>query len=387
MAAFVAVGLLLLPTAELEQPAQRPELAALVLLAGAGALALAIAGDLLQLIVGLETLALSAAVLVAMAKGEAPLEAAFKFFVLNAAGLAVMAYGLGLIYLATGSLAFPELTTMEATQRPLVVGGIVMVAAGLALELALVPLHWGALDAYTASAPGVAGFVMAASKLAGAMALARLAAGAGTELAGLLVVLGALTIIWGTLGALAQYELRRLLGYSTLAHAGFLALALGSGPPGVAAAVFYAIVYAATALLVFACLSGRGAGPIALGTLLQDPLGRYRSLALTLGLFSLAGIPPTPGFWAKLGVLVVAWEEAGPVATVIAAGGAVAGVLYYFRPLPDLLVPSSEFRVPSSGSQPELGTARAAIALAGLAVVALGLAPGFVWSAAAAVGR
>ena len=123
--------------------------------------------------------------------------------------------------------------------------GVVMVGMGFAFELALFPFHWGALDAYTAAAPSLAGFVMSASKLAAAFALGRLVLGAGVELGQLLIWVGSLTIVWGTVRRVrAGADLRRMLAYSAITHAGFIGLALGSGPNGPATAAFYAAMYA-----------------------------------------------------------------------------------------------------------------------------------------------
>src|SRR5207302_9777592 len=135
------------------------------------------ATDLLQAVIGLETLALSAVTLVALSSGERALEAAFKYFVLGAISAAGLLYGLGLIYLSTGSFAFP--TAAQLASSPLTLAGVVLVGLGFAFELALFPFHWGALDAYTAAAPSLAGFVMSASKLAAALALGRLVLAAG----------------------------------------------------------------------------------------------------------------------------------------------------------------------------------------------------------------
>jgi NADH-quinone oxidoreductase subunit N len=129
------------------------------------------------------------------------------------------------------------------------------------------------------------------------------------------------------------------------------------------------------ALLTFAALSGRGSGPVQLSTLTAEGLGTTRSLALSLGLLSLAGVPPTPGFWAKLAVLGPAWTNAGTLPTVIAVAGGVAGALYYLRPVPNLL---ASLRLPEV-TRP---SSRSAMALAGLAVTVLGLIPGVAWALA-----
>src|SRR5437764_11677772 len=124
-------------------------------------------------------------------------------------------------------------------------------------------------------------------------------------------------------------------------------------------------------MLVFAGLAGLGAQEVELRS-----LGRWRAVALGLGLFSLSGIPPTPGFWAKLAVLVVAWQAAGPVPTLIAVAGGVFSVLYYLRPLPDLFA-----AVRGPDPMPRLVLVPGVV-VAILAVVALGLFPGVIWSLA-----
>jgi NADH-quinone oxidoreductase subunit N len=368
LCAVGGVALLLLPVLEPAVPVHVAEAAALLLLGTAGAIGLAGATDLLQAVVGLETLALSAVTLVALSAGDRALEAAFKYLVLGAISLAGLLFGLGLVILGTGGLAFP--TAAQVASSPLTLAGVVLVGMGLAFELALFPFHWGALDAYTAAAPSLAGFVMSASKLAAAFALGRLVLAAGVELAQILVWVGSLTIIWGTFGALNQAaDLRRMLAYSAITHAGFIGLALGSGPNGPTTAAFYAATYGSMAMLVFAALAGQ-----------REPrlreLGPVRAVALALGLFSLSGIPPTPGFWAKLAVLVVAWQWAGPLPTLIAVAGGVFSVLYYLRPLPDLFAAVRGEEVPG---RPVLAPG---VLVAALAVVGLGLFPGIAWTLA-----
>lgn len=375
VAALAALALLLLPGLELQEERQRPELAALVLLGSAGAIVLATADNLLTLTLGLETLSLAVAVMTALGRGERPLEAAFKYFVLAAVSLAAAIYGIGLYYLATGSLALAATPPAEASLHFVYAAGLVLIALAFAFELAVAPLHWGALDAYIAAAPGVAGYIMSASKLAAAFALGRLAVVAGAPIAAVLIGIGVLSIVWGTVGALAQRELRGMLGYSAIAHAGFLALALGAGPDGRAAALFYVVVYAATAILVFIALAGLGTGPLPFERLGTSGLGPVRGVALALGLLSLAGIPPTPGFWAKLAILGPSWTGAGVGPTIVAVIGGVAGALYYLRPLPDL------FAAIRAGIQRPLGSlAGAAVALAGLAVVLFGVAPSLAYA-------
>jgi NADH-quinone oxidoreductase subunit N len=212
---------------------------------------------------------------------------------------------------------------------------------------------------------------MSASKLAAAYALARLVQAAGVELGQLLIWVGSLTIMWGTFGALGQAaNFRRMMAYSAVTHAGFIGLALGSGPNGPQTAAFYAAMYGSMAMLVFAALAGSGATEL-------RALGRLRAVALGLGLFSLGGIPPTPGFWAKLAVLVIAWQAAGPLPTLIAVAGGVFSVLYYLRPLPDLFA-----ALRGEGARPAGGVVVPGVVVATVAVVGFGVFPGVIWTLA-----
>ena len=368
VAVFLAVALLLAPSLELQIGQQRPEAVALVLLAGAGTIVLATGGDLLQLVIGMETLSLSSALLVALGQGEAAAEAAFKYFVLAAVSLASLVYGLGLIYLSTGSVGFPNVSGQPSS---LLLAGIVLMTAGFAFELALVPLHWGALDAYTAAAPAVAGAVMALSKLGAVVAIVRLAPLGGGSFLFVVAMVGLLTVVWATMGALAQREIRRLLAYSAIAHAGFLAMAAGSGADGRQAAIFYVVVYGSTAMLVFAALAGLGPEPMSFAEL-PARLGMQRSLALCFGLMSLAGIPPLPGFWAKLALFGPAWRALGPAPTIIGVAAAVAAAVYYLNPIPDLW---NALKLPSARAAGNAG-----VVLAALTVVVLTVVPGFLWA-------
>jgi NADH-quinone oxidoreductase subunit N len=178
--------------------------------------------------------------------------------------------------------------------------------------------------------------------------------------------------VWGTIGALGQREIRRLLAYSAIAHAGFLAMAAGSGDSGRTAAVFYVVVYGATAMLVFAALAGLGPESISFSEL-PARLGLQRSLALCVGLMSLAGIPPLPGFWAKLALFGPAWHSLGPVPTFLGVAAAVAAAVYYLYPIPDLW---NALRLPMPRPSGNAG-----VIAAGLAVAFLTVVPGVLWAA------
>lgn len=376
--AVLVVALLLLRTAELFDTRQRPEGAALILVGGVGAIVLAASTSLLELAIGVELISLSGAALVALGRGRKPLEAGFKYFLLTAVTFATLLFGMSLIFVGTGSLAIPTSTSAVAGLGALVSIGAALMLIGLAFKLAVVPVHFGALDAYTAGPASFVGFIMVASKIGAAVAMAKIAAAMGASISSLLLGAGLVTIGFGVLASFAQTDLRRLLAYSAVAHAGFLCVAAGSPTGGAEAVRFYLVCYAATAGLAFAAIAGTGTDgfPLArLGPSSTNGIGRIRSLALLIALLSLAGVPPLPGFWAKLAVLGAAWDSWGMLATALTALGGVVGIIYYLRPMPDLL--ACVF-----GAQPEAGekAGGAPVAVALIAVVAaLGIAPWAAW--------
>ncbi len=372
-------GILLLSSAELYDRKQTPEAAALLLIGGIGAIVLVNGANLLELALGVEMISLAGAALVSLGQGQRPLEAAFKYFVLTAVTFATLLFGMALVFLGTGSLDIPALGAVEGGRLAFVVVGVAFFAIGLCFKLAVFPVHFGALDAYTAGPSSFVGFIMVVSKLGAAVALARLVTGAGEVLALPLVVAGLLSIVVAVIASFAQTDLRRLMAWSAVAHAGFLAVGAASGTTPVQTVVFYVIGYGAAALLGFACLAGTGTGPVPLSALRPGGsvhLGPARAIGLMFSLLSLAGVPPFPGFWTKLAVLQAAWGSWGIGVVAVAAIGGVVGTVYYLRPLPDLFAQAAETR-----SESTFG-ALAATGLGLFAVVFLGLMPGLAWALA-----
>jgi NADH-quinone oxidoreductase subunit N len=372
----VVVGLLLLSSAELFDRRQTPEGASLLLIGGIGAVVLVTGTNLLELALGTEMISLVGAALVALGQGQRPLEAGFKYFVLTAVTFATLLFGMGLCFVATGSLDVPALGAAAEGLRPLAIVGVALFAIGLCFKLAVFPVHFGALDAYTAGPSSFVGAIMVLSKLGAAYALARLASGAGEVLQFPLMLVGLVTIAFAVLASFAQDDLRRLMAYSAVAHAGFLALGLGSAVDNAHTVGFYVVGYGAGALLMFACLAGTGTGPLPLSALKPGgslQLGPARAIGMIVALLSLAGVPPLPGFWTKLAILKACFTQWGALATSIAALGGVLGVIYYLRPLPDLLAQTKETK--GEGAVEALLAVGAVLAV----VLVLGLVPGAMW--------
>ena len=375
--AVITVGILLLSSAELFDRRQTPEAAALLLIGGVGAVVLVDGESLLELALGVEMISLVGAALVALGQGRRPLEAAFKYFVLTAVTFATLLFGMALVFLASGSLAVPALGAIALSLQPFAFLGVALFSIGLLFKMAVVPVHFGALDAYTAGSSSFVGYVMVVSKLGAALALARIAAGAGAVLELPLLLAGLVTIGFAVIASFAQTDLRRLMAYSAVSHAGFLAVALGSGIEGGQTVAFYGVGYGAAALLAYACLAGTGTGPLSLSALRPGgslQLGPARSVGLMIALMSLAGVPPLPGFWTKLAVLRICFDHWGAPATALAALGGVVGIIYYLKPLPDLLAQARATR--STSTIESLVAVGALVAV----VLVLSVAPGLAWN-------
>ncbi|MBL8756116.1 MAG: hypothetical protein JNK15_22675 [Planctomycetes bacterium] len=349
---------------ELADERHRAETTALILFGSAGACALVSATNLLTILVGFESMSLSVAVLAGIGRGERSLEAAFRFFVLGAIAAALLVYGTALHFYATGSLEVGAPAVAGDGLQQLRTIGHLLLLLGVSFELAVVPLQFGALGVIQAGPIGGVGFAMTVSKVGAAFALGHVVGGERLQ-QDVLVALAVTTIVWGTLGALAQRTLRGLLANSAVAQGGFVALGIACGAGAHATVCFYLAVYVAASALVLAAISGDG-DEIDLTTMRSRPLGTMRRLALVAGLMSLAGMPPTPGLLAKFLVLARSWETAGMSWTVVAALGGVFGALYYMRPVPDLLSGGA----PIDGrSQPTFGVRIAIVAAAVVTVV------------------
>ncbi|HAZ61794.1 MAG TPA: NADH-quinone oxidoreductase subunit NuoN [Gammaproteobacteria bacterium] len=358
---------------------------AIALMALLGIMVLASAASLLTVYLGLELLSLSLYSLVAMHRDSptAP-EAAIKYFILGALASGMLLYGMSIIYGLTGTLDLARMaevvTVAEGPNTPLFVFGVVFIVVGIAFKLGIVPFHMWIPDVYHGAPTCVTMLIGSAPKLAGFALGYRLLADGLPELAphwaGMLVLLGTASVVFGNTVALAQTSLKRLLGYSTIAHMGFLALGLASATqPGFAAALHYAVVYGVVSLAAFGVLiwmgsDGRDADDLTelRGIATRSPL---IGALLVVIVFSLAGVPPFVGFWAKWFVLkeLVAAEHV--TAAVVAVIFSVVAAYYYLRLLKLAFFESPDSRTPV----PEAGRVPALVSLNGLLLVLMGLFP------------
>ncbi|WP_161866764.1 MULTISPECIES: NADH-quinone oxidoreductase subunit NuoN [Pseudomonas] len=325
-------------------PRNREELYLLVLLSAAGGLVLVSAQHLAGLFIGLELLSVPTYGMIAYAFfNKRSLEAGIKYMVLSAAGSAFLLFGMALLYAESGNLAFADIgASLMRESSQLVQIGIGMMLIGLAFKLSLVPFHLWTPDVYEGAPAPVAAFLATASKVAVFAVLLRLyqisPAMTGGWLSDLLTLIAIASILFGNLLALLQNNLKRLLGYSSIAHFGYLLVALiASKGLAVEAVGVYLATYVLTSLGAFGVItlmstpySGRDA----------DALYEYRGLfwrrpyltaVLTVMMLSLAGIPLTAGFIGKFyviaaGVEAQLWWLLGAMVL-----GSAIGVFYYLR--------------------------------------------------------
>jgi NADH-quinone oxidoreductase subunit N len=322
----------------------RSEYVALVVLAATGMLAMASANDLIVVFVALEILSIPLYVLAAYDRRRArSLEAGIKYFVLGAFASAILLYGIALVYGATGTTSLlgirTYLTTTALLHEGTLLVGLVLLLVGLGFKIAAVPFHMWTPDVYEGAPSPVTAFMASATKAAAFAALLRILVSGfapyESDWRQFVFVLAVLTLVGGSIGALRQTDLKRMLAYSSIAHAGYILIGLQAGTAlGVQAALEYLMVYAFMTIGAFAVV-----------TVLDDrddlhaigdlaAYGRRRPvLAALLAFFLLAqaGIPPTAGFIAKFGVFDAAADAGSWALLVVGVVTSVITAYFYLR--------------------------------------------------------
>ena len=361
----------------------RGEYHALLLLSATGMMLAVSSHDLLPLYLGLELMTLCSYILVGI-RVERPTsnEAAIKYFLLGSFASALFIYGISLTYGVTGTTDFAVIASALSGHGPgsnlVLLMAIGLVAAGLAFKVAAVPLHAWAPDAYQGASAPVAAFLAAGSKAVGLAALGRVCLDAyGSEarvLSVLLAGLAGLSIVVGSVIALSQTDMKRLLAYSSISHAGYALLGLIAGTPeGVSATMTYAFFYVFMTLGTFGVV-------IALGER-GEKLDGYRGLAaqrpgtavlMLVFLMSLTGIPPTAGFAAKFVVILSAVRAGHIVLAVLAVACSVVSAFFYMRIA--VMMYMNEPQEPAPSHFPV--AVFAALAVAALVTLIGGISPG-----------
>jgi len=363
----------------------RGELFVLALFATLGMLVMISAAHLLLLYLGLELLSLSLYSMVALARdSRSAVEAAMKYFVLGALASGFLLYGMSMIYGATGTMQLGQIAAaIAAAENPKVwvLGlGVAFVVAGIAFKLGAVPFHMWVPDVYDGAPTAVTVLIGSAPKLAAFALLMRLLV-TGLEAMvedwqQMLTVLAVLSLAIGNFTAIAQTSIKRMLAYSTISHMGFLLLGVLAGDlNGYGAAMFYVVTYVLMTLAAFGMillLSRAGFEADKLddfkGLNQRSP---WYALVMAITMFSMAGLPPTVGFYAKLSVLQAAFAAGYVWLAVAAVLLSLIGAFYYLRVVKLMYFDPPQESVPIA-SQPDMGLLLSAN---GLALLVLGVAP------------
>ena len=364
----------------------RPDFIVLALFALLGQCVLISGANLLTLYLGLELMALSTYALVAMRQDNAQsTEAAMKYFILGALASGFLLYGMSMLYGVTGSLDLIEIFKAVADPRInhlIMAFALVFIMAGLAFKLGVVPFHMWVPDVYQGAPTAVTLLIAAAPKLAAFALLFRLLVNTLLPLFSdwqpMLIMLAVLSMVIGNVTAIAQTNIKRMLAYSAIAQMGFVLLGMLSvfDDHAYSAALFYAVTYTLTTLGSFGLLmllSKKGYDCETLDSLKglnkKHPWFAFMGLVM---MFSLAGIPPTVGFAAKLSVLEALVDAEYTALAIIAVMASLIGAFYYLRVVKVMYfdTPLREHEITGSG------ISRGILGINSIAILVLGIFPG-----------
>jgi NADH-quinone oxidoreductase subunit N len=368
------------------------EFLALVLFSLLGMMVMISASNFISLYLGLELLSLSLYAMVALQRDSATAtEAAMKYFILGALASGLLLYGMSMLYGATGTLNVNGISAAihhGVPNKALLVFGLVFIVAGLAFKMGAVPFHMWVPDVYHGAPTAMTMLIGTAPKLAVFAFVMRILVEGLQPLmidwSGMLEIMAVLSMALGNISAIAQTNLKRMFAYSTISHMGFLLIGILSGTvEGYGSAMFYAVIYVLMSLGGFGMimlLSREGFEADKLtdfkGLNQRSPWLAFMMLLL---MFSMAGVPPTVGFYAKFSVLNAA-VQAGHLPLVLAAVlFSLIGAFYYLR-----IVKLMYFDAPESHEriylQPDSSLL---ISINGIAVLGLGILPGTLMSVCA----
>ena len=370
-------------------PRRGAEFVVLVLIAASGAHLMAASADLIMLFVALEVFSISLYILAGFTRERTGAdEAALKYFLLGALASAVFLYGVALVFAATGTTSMYGARSFLAGTlllRPgVLLAGTALLVVGLGFKVSAAPFHVWAPDVYQGAPGGAVGFLAASAKVGGFAALARVLTVALEsrieDWAPAVGAVAALSIAVGILFALAQTDLKRMLAYSSVAHAGFIMSALVGGGGGVDDMWFYVATYAVQIVGAFAVVSAVS-GPRSAPAPLTDYAGLattspFLAASLALMMIAMGGIPLTAGFAGKVAVFRAAVDADYLWLVVVAVVATVAGLFFYLRVIvlmymqEPALGPGTVETAPHSAMP-----ARIALGVAAVVTVGLGVAP------------
>lgn len=307
------------------------------------------ARDFVSFFVYLETFAISGYIMTSLDTGrEKSLEAGLKYLLMGAFASALLLMGVALIYGISGSFDFEKISLavkqMSATDRPFYIAGATLITCALLFKVAVVPFHMWSPDVYQAAPTGVAAFLASATKVSlfasTAVLLSVSSLGSLPAVKALIFSLACLTVIVGSLMAIAQTQVKRLLAYSGVVNAGYAAFALSAGAGATGSMITNLAIYGSTVIGLFALVENfvRHLGKekhsdidfrdLGIATQSTSP---FIVALFSFGIFSLAGIPPLPGFFGKYLVLKDVWSANLHTGVYVMLVGALLGVAYYLR--------------------------------------------------------
>jgi multicomponent Na+:H+ antiporter subunit D len=393
MAATIAlVGLLIAvyppATAFGSDPTRGQPLHALVLLLLTGLMGVVLSGDLFHLFVFIEVYALATYPLVALGGPRGTL-AALRYLLLGTIGSGLYLLGVGFVYFSTGTLNMADAAVLLAdlSDNPATLGALALIVIGLALKMALFPLHVWLPDAHASAPPGVAALLAAVQVKAAAYALLRIVHGVfgPAYLSGPLSITTALTwfgaagIVTGSVMAIRQTDIKRMLAHSTVAQLGYIGVGIGLGTPlALVAALLHVLNHAVMKSGLFLAVGG------ILDRTHLKTIARYaglgRRMPLTMGAFailalSMVGIPPLAGFWSKWYLIVATLEEGLWVLTLVVGLSSLLTAVYFLRLFERIFVLAPVEQVVADATEPRPAIVMPVLILAAL-VVAIGLGQG-----------
>jgi NADH-quinone oxidoreductase subunit N len=335
----------------------------LVLFSVLGMMVMVSGNDFLTIYIGLELLSIPIYILVGFLKRDlASQEGGIKYFLLGAFSSAIILYGIALIYGYTGTIYLDGVRAALAETsgvHPLLTLAVILLLAGFAFKLALVPFHMWAPDAYQGAPTSITAFMSVGTKAAALAALVRVflvAFGdAGEQWKIILWLFAAVSMTWGNIAAMVQTNLKRLMAYSSIAHAGYLLIGLVVGTQtGITSILLYMVAYLFTnlgvfAIIIFICRQGFRGDRLEdfRGLAQQYPLA---ALALLIFFLSLTGIPPTGGFVGKFYIFASAIESGFVWLAIIGLLNSAISLYYYFRVVMLMYMHDPTVRAQSSGS-------------------------------------
>jgi NADH-quinone oxidoreductase subunit N len=371
----------------------RFEFPILIVLSTIGMLMVISANDLIALYLGLELLSLSSYVIAAFHRDDLrSTEAGLKYFVLGALSSGMLLYGASLVYGFTGTVSFPVIAaSLQGSANTGLIFGLVFVSAGIAFKISAVPFHMWTPDVYEGAPTPVTAFFAAAPKMAGMAMAVRVFVGAFPGILGqwqqIIIFISIASMALGSFAAIGQRNIKRLMAYSSIGNVGYALIGLAAGTPeGIQGVAIYMAIYLAMTLGAFACILGLRRGNVMFENV-DDLSGIARTHPLTAFclaamMFSLAGIPPLAGFFAKFYVFAAAIKANLVTLAVIGVVTSVIGAFYYIR-----IVKVMYFDEPRESYAPMSPGVKLVLALSSAVVVLFWLVPGPLVGAAGTAAR